>query len=139
MKRSAVTAIVVCLLLCLGLNIGRAIYRKSDSNSLNTLDYTESPEYNTAYPDSVVVSDYGIITVEDAEADLRDYIVGAKFEDAMFEFDRLTFEYPDYDSFVAIFWFDVSLPNYEEYYRMTIKYQTNDAFGRLDLKDVDMW
>lgn len=142
MKKRVITTIVVILVLYLGLNVGKTLYNSVGSNNSNVAHGTETPKIDTMYPDDIVDSASGVITVERAEADLRANKNHESLDVGVVKFDNVTYEYPNYESFDAIFWFDISV-QYElgnENYRAKVKYNVNDSSGIfLKNKEIDIW
>ena len=132
-------SIAVCLVLLVSLAVLSPIVRINDSGSgqekLSTNQEAEAPTIDTAYPDAVSTSARSTITVEIAEADLRETCHHECLENGIVTFDEKTYEYPSLTSMHIIYWFDISVPwEYgTENYRAKVTYYLTDNEEELKL------
>lgn len=103
-------------------------HQKSEAHS-----ETQTPKYNTAYPDDVLVAEANVITVEKATEDLLENMHHECLQVGVVTFDNLTLSYPDLDSIEATYWFDISIQyeyGNENYRAKVIYFDTTDSYGR---------
>lgn len=92
------------------------------------------------YPNDIVEKFGEIVTVEKAEADLHANMNNECLDVGDIRFDKMRTEYPNYDSYDAIYCFDISV-QYElgcENYCAEVIYNVHDSEG-ITIKKMDIW
>lgn len=100
---------------------------------------TEPSKIDTAYPDDIEQTDLNVITVEKAEADLREHYNHECLEYGVITFDERKAEYDQGLLSAIIYCFNISVP-YEygnENYRAEVKYTKFGSFGNYELRFTD--
>ena len=143
---AGIIATVFLSLVIVTVTLARKSIEKKEVNS-EKIKETEEIQYDTAYPDDVVVCSGNYITVEMAQADLLDKRHDDCFEFGSISFDRVTYNYPSMDRIEAVFWFDISVPYQygNENYRAKITYSSVTEYGQEVLRlsgldsGLDVW
>lgn len=144
MKRTV--ALILTLMMCLPLCACGS--KHNPTRYPASSNEPETTRIDTAYPEYICETNENYVTVEMAIQDLYQLAeqdaTPVRTNDCLkrgdLSFDDLTYNYPDYDSFEAIFWFDIVVP-YEygsENFRAKVIYNYREGNG-LTLYDYELW